>query len=65
MHYRLLASGSDDQNIIIWDAFRHRKLLSHSTGHMGNIFSVKVSWSLLFFNSLIRCCSSSISFLRI
>lgn len=39
---RLLASGSDDQSIILWDAFNHRKLLSHPTGHMGNIFSVKV-----------------------
>lgn len=37
----LLASGSDDVQIIIWDPFRKRKLTSIQTGHQGNIFSVK------------------------
>ncbi|KAL4233448.1 WD and tetratricopeptide repeat-containing protein [Mactra antiquata] len=37
----LLASGSDDVQIIIWDPFREKKLTSIQTGHYGNIFSVK------------------------
>ncbi|KAJ8340797.1 hypothetical protein SKAU_G00330880 [Synaphobranchus kaupii] len=37
----LLASGSDDQHAIIWDPFRHRKLITLLTGHSANIFSVK------------------------
>lgn len=38
---RLLASGSDDTNVIIWDPFRHKKLVVVPTRHIGNIFSVK------------------------
>lgn len=38
----LLASGSDDQHAIIWDPFRHKKLITMHTGHAANIFSVKV-----------------------
>uniref|UniRef100_T1IVI1 WD and tetratricopeptide repeats protein 1 n=1 Tax=Strigamia maritima TaxID=126957 RepID=T1IVI1_STRMM len=37
----LLASGSDDVQIILWDPFRHRKLSTIQTGHHGNIFSIK------------------------
>ncbi|XP_051576149.1 WD and tetratricopeptide repeats protein 1 isoform X2 [Myxocyprinus asiaticus] len=37
----LLASGSDDQHAIIWDPFRHKKLVTMHTGHAANIFSVK------------------------
>uniref|UniRef100_A0A3B3SY39 WD and tetratricopeptide repeats 1 n=1 Tax=Paramormyrops kingsleyae TaxID=1676925 RepID=A0A3B3SY39_9TELE len=37
----LLASGSDDQHAIVWDPFRHRKLITMHTGHAANIFSVK------------------------
>ncbi|CAG2110116.1 unnamed protein product [Medioppia subpectinata] len=37
----LLASGSDDQQIMIWDPFRHKLLHSLQSGHQGNIFSVK------------------------
>ncbi|KAK7108463.1 WD and tetratricopeptide repeats protein 1-like [Littorina saxatilis] len=37
----LLASGSDDVQVIIWDPFRHRSLAVVRTGHQGNIFSVK------------------------
>uniref|UniRef100_A0A8D2J3B8 WD and tetratricopeptide repeats 1 n=1 Tax=Varanus komodoensis TaxID=61221 RepID=A0A8D2J3B8_VARKO len=37
----LLASGSDDQNAIVWDPLHHKKLLSMQTGHSANIFSVK------------------------
>lgn len=37
----LLASGSDDQHAIIWDPFRHKKLITMHTGHAANIFSVK------------------------
>lgn len=39
---RYLASGSDDTTVIIWDPFRHKKLKSIPTTHIGNIFSVKV-----------------------
>ena len=37
----LLASGSDDCNIIIWDIFKQRKKCLVQTGHRKNIFSVK------------------------
>ena len=37
----LLASGSDDTNIIIWNPFVHKQCNVISTGHRGNIFSVK------------------------
>ncbi|XP_078538739.1 WD and tetratricopeptide repeats protein 1 isoform X1 [Lissotriton helveticus] len=37
----LLASGSDDQHIIVWDPLLHKKLLSMHTGHTANIFSVQ------------------------
>ena len=39
----LLASGSDDVQVIIWDPFRKKQLTTIRTGHNGNIFSVKVS----------------------
>uniref|UniRef100_A0A8C4QMH6 WD and tetratricopeptide repeats 1 n=1 Tax=Eptatretus burgeri TaxID=7764 RepID=A0A8C4QMH6_EPTBU len=37
----LLASGSDDQHVILWDALRHTRRLQMHTGHTANIFSVK------------------------
>lgn len=37
----LLASGSDDLHVIVWDPFRGRVVRSITTGHGGNIFSVK------------------------
>ncbi|XP_064601021.1 WD and tetratricopeptide repeats protein 1-like [Liolophura sinensis] len=37
----LLASGSDDVQVIIWDPLRHKSLTTIRTGHQGNIFSVK------------------------
>lgn len=37
----LLASGSDDCHIMIWDPFRKRCVLDFATPHHGNIFSVK------------------------
>ena len=37
----LLASGSDDLHVIVWDPFRGRVVRSLTTGHGGNIFSVK------------------------
>ncbi len=38
---KLLASGSDDHRVIIWDPFRGQNLTTLSTGHTGNIFGVK------------------------
>lgn len=37
----LLASGSDDVHVVLWDPFRHKKLTTLQTGHHGNIFSIK------------------------
>ena len=37
----LLASGSDDTNIIIWNPFIYKSLNTIHSGHRGNIFSVK------------------------
>lgn len=37
----LLASGSDDYKVMIWDPFRKRRLQTIHTKHLGNIFSVK------------------------
>ncbi|CAH1798641.1 unnamed protein product [Owenia fusiformis] len=37
----LLASGSDDMQVIVWEPLHHRKLTAIHTGHNGNIFSVK------------------------
>ena len=39
----ILASGSDDIHIMLWDPFLKRKLADIDTGHQGNIFSVKVN----------------------
>ncbi|CAK9821540.1 WD and tetratricopeptide repeats protein 1 [Anthophora retusa] len=38
---QILASASDDMNIILWDPFRYEKKLVLHTRHLGNIFSVK------------------------
>lgn len=38
---QILASASDDKDIILWDAFRYEKKLVLHSGHRGNIFSVK------------------------
>ncbi|KAF7386430.1 hypothetical protein HZH68_013562 [Vespula germanica] len=38
---KVLASASDDTNIILWDPFRYEKKLVIHTGHRGNIFSAK------------------------
>ncbi|KAG9510632.1 WD and tetratricopeptide repeats protein 1 [Fragariocoptes setiger] len=40
-HGSILASGSDDQDVILWNPFARKKLKTVSTGHTGNIFSVK------------------------
>lgn len=37
----LLASGSDDVQVILWDPFRKKKVTNIRTGHQGNIFSIK------------------------
>lgn len=38
---RLLASGSDDNHLILWKPFHHKLVLKLQTPHQGNIFSVK------------------------
>uniref|UniRef100_A0A1B6LG63 WD and tetratricopeptide repeats protein 1 n=1 Tax=Graphocephala atropunctata TaxID=36148 RepID=A0A1B6LG63_9HEMI len=38
---RILASASDDFQVILWDAFKYRKIQAFQTVHHGNIFSVK------------------------
>ena len=38
----LLASGSDDLDIILWDPLKKKLVTKIQTGHSGNIFSVKV-----------------------
>lgn len=38
---QILASASDDKDIILWDPFRYEKKLVLHSGHRGNIFSVK------------------------
>lgn len=38
----LLASGSDDVSVIIWNPYRRQQVATMQTGHTGNIFSVKV-----------------------
>lgn len=45
---RLLASGSDDYNVHIWNALEGRSLACMQTGHIGNIFSVKVHIVMIF-----------------
>ncbi|XP_045499003.1 WD and tetratricopeptide repeats protein 1 isoform X2 [Colias croceus] len=37
----VLASASDDLHVILWDPFRYKQLHNITTGHTGNIFSVK------------------------
>lgn len=65
----LLASGSDDQHVIVWDPFRHKKLTTMHTGHAANIFSVKVSrtsnkiFTKLVFSDLCKPALSDVSFL--
>lgn len=38
---RVLASVSDDQHLMIWDPFKHKRLTDIPTPHHNNIFSVK------------------------
>lgn len=38
----LLASGSDDLDIVLWDPLTKKLVTKIQTGHSGNIFSVKV-----------------------
>ena len=39
---RLLVSGSDDYQLLLWDVHNRKKIRSYPTSHTGNIFSVKV-----------------------
>ena len=39
----ILASGSDDFHVMLWDPFRRKRIADIDTGHQGNIFSVKVN----------------------
>lgn len=38
---RILASGSDDFQLCIWDPFKKKRIHSVHTKHFGNMFSVK------------------------
>ncbi|KAJ8438303.1 hypothetical protein Cgig2_018783 [Carnegiea gigantea] len=38
----LLASGSDDRQVIFWNWATKSKILSYDSGHLGNIFQTKV-----------------------
>lgn len=38
---RILASGSDDFQLILWNPFKQKRLQSIHTKHYGNMFSVK------------------------
>lgn len=43
----LLASGSDDLDIVIWDWAKHKKVLHYDSGHASNVFQVrKKYWPL-------------------
>ncbi len=42
-----LLSGSDDLSAILWDPYRRREVVTMPTGHTGNIFSVKVQYSVV------------------
>lgn len=57
---RLLASGSDDNRLIIWKPFHHKPLYDLITPHQGNIFSVKflpnTGDSLIATAAADRCC---------
>lgn len=37
----ILASASDDVQIMLWDPYKHKRLHAYTTGHHGNIFTVK------------------------
>lgn len=39
----VIASGSDDFHVRLWDPFKCKVLDDIDTGHQGNIFSVKVA----------------------
>jgi len=53
----LLASGSDDVQVIVWDPFRKKQLTTIRTGHNGNIFSVKVCQLTAF--AVVVCATST------
>lgn len=36
----LLASGSDDLDVVVWDWAKGKKLFSYESGHSGNVFQV-------------------------
>lgn len=57
---QLLASGSDDNRLILWKPFQHKIALDLMTPHQGNIFSVKflpnTNDSLIATAAADRCC---------
>jgi len=38
----LLASGSDDRQVVFWNWATKSKILSYDSGHLGNIFQTKI-----------------------
>jgi len=41
----LLASGSDDLNVVIWNWIRNRPALVYDSGHRSNVFQVRSTYS--------------------
>ena len=38
----VLVSGSDDRQIVLWDWFAKKELLSYCSGHESNVFQARV-----------------------
>ena len=43
----LLASGSDDLHVVLWDWAKGRKLTKFDSGHIANVFQVSVQYNIV------------------
>ena len=57
----LLASGSDDLEVVVWDWAKGKKMFSYESGHIANVFQVRYCWFLLANYELIKNCTQQIS----